>query len=99
MVGHLKDLVLRLIERHDSRRQRELNEEHSELENDALRLENAKKFVQLARDLGYSEADFRRLVAQVDDRQSILVQLIERRKLTAVSNVSNSNTGPDSTNG
>ncbi|MDR7555726.1 MAG: hypothetical protein QN157_08970 [Armatimonadota bacterium] len=85
VVGHIKDFILKLIERRDSRRRRELDEERAALENERIRLENVKSFVALARDLGYSETDLRHLIRYVDGKQDILVRLIEQRKLVGVS--------------
>jgi hypothetical protein len=42
IVGHLKDFMLKMIERQDLKRQRELSEERAELENERARLENAE---------------------------------------------------------
>ena len=85
VVGHIKDFILKLIERRDSRRKRELDKERAALENDRIRLENARSFVALGRDLGYSETDLRRLILYVDGKQGTLVSLIEQRKLVGVS--------------
>jgi hypothetical protein len=41
-------------------------DEQEALNNERLRLENARTFVALARDLGYTEVEIRRLVAYVD---------------------------------
>lgn len=85
VVGHIKDFIMTLIERRDSRRQRELNDERAALENDRLRLENARAFVALGRDLGVSETDLRLLIAHVDEKQEPLFRLIEQKKLRGVS--------------
>lgn len=85
VIGHIKDFVIKLLERHDSRRKRELDEERAALENDRIRLENARNFVALARDLGYSDTDVRLLMAHVDKKQEPLIQLVERQKLRGVS--------------
>jgi len=85
VIGHVKDFVLKLVERRDSRRQRELNEERAALENDRIRLENARNFVALGRDLGYTETDLRLLVAHVDRKQEPLIRLIDQQKLRGVS--------------
>jgi hypothetical protein len=84
VVGHVKDFAIKMIERHDTKRQRELSDERAALENDRMRIENARNFVALARDLGYTETEIRRLVAHVDEKQEVLVRLIDERKLVAV---------------
>ncbi len=61
--------MLKLIERRDLKRQRE----------------NARTFVALARDLGYTDTDLRHLVAHVDEKQEPLVHLVEQQKLRDVS--------------
>jgi hypothetical protein len=85
VVGHVKEFVLRLIERRDFRRQRELSDEKAELENERIRVENARSFVALAREVGYSDSEFRQIVALVDGRQEPLARLIEHQKLRSVS--------------
>jgi hypothetical protein len=87
VVGHLKDFLLRLMERRDNRRQRELNDERAELENDRLRLENARQFVALARDLGYSDTDMRALTLHVDNKQGPILKMVEQRKLSGISTI------------
>jgi hypothetical protein len=87
VVGHIKDFAIKLIERHDSKRGRELSDERAALDNERLRLENARTFIALAGDLGYSEIEVRRLVAYVDDKQEPLVRLIEEDKLRGVSDL------------
>jgi hypothetical protein len=84
VMGHVKDFAVKMIERHDNKRQRKLSDERAALENDRLRIENARNFVALARELGYTETEIRRLVAHVDEKQEVLVRLIDERKLIAV---------------
>lgn len=85
VVGHVKDFTLKLIERRDSRRSRELSDERAALENDRLRIENARNFVALGRDLGYSQTELRELAHYVDGKQEPLARLIEGGKLLDVS--------------
>lgn len=85
IVGHVKDFVIKLIDRHDSQRQRELSDERTAVEIERLRIENARNFVALGRELGFSEVEMRKLVAHVDDKQEVLIQLIDQKKLTGVS--------------
>ena len=84
VIGHLKDFVLKLVERRDLRRQRELNDDRAALDNDRLRLENARNFVALGRELGYSDMDLRQLSIHVDTKQEPLVRLVEQLRLKAV---------------
>jgi len=58
IVGHIMEFIFRLIE-HRSRR------EKRKLENDRLRIENAREFVQLAKECGYTEADIRKNYAML----------------------------------
>ncbi len=85
IVGHVKDFVFKLIDRHDTRRQRELSDERAAVEIERLRIENARNFVALGRDLGLSDADMRKLAAHVDEKQEVLIRLVDQRKLTGVS--------------
>jgi hypothetical protein len=82
IVGHLKDFVLKIIDRADSRRSRQLADDRSFLENQRLAIENAQAFAALASDLGYSEAEKRRLILDVDARQNIIAALVDEGKIT-----------------
>lgn len=84
VVGHLKDFVVRLIERRDTQRQRALNDERTALENDRIRMENARQFVALGRDLGYSETELRMLAFHIDSKQDTLIRLIDQQKIRTI---------------
>src|ERR1043165_855960 len=74
VVGHMKDFIIELLDRYLNRNQRKLND-------DALRIENARKYVQLAKEMGYTDAEIRGMIRFVDDRQETLVKLIEDGKI------------------
>ncbi|HWN08678.1 MAG TPA: hypothetical protein VNO50_05295 [Pyrinomonadaceae bacterium] len=96
IVGHVKDFVFKLIDRHDTRRQRELNDERTAVEIERMRIENARSFVALGRELGFSESEMRKLAAHVDDKQEVLIRLVDQKKLTGVSlGGDGQSTGPD----
>lgn len=98
IVGHVKDFVFKLIDRHDTRRLRELNDERTAVEIERLRIENARSFVALGRELGFSESEMRKLAAHVDDKQEVLIRLVNQKKLTGVSLVGDGqSTGQDET--
>lgn len=94
VIGHLKEFILALIERRDSKRHRDLMDDRAEIENERMRIENAKQFVALARDLGYSETEARQVTLAVDRRQETLIQLIDQRKITGVSTPHNLSEAP-----
>ncbi len=50
-----------------------------------MRIQNARSFVALGRELGFSEAEIRNLVAHVDEKQETLTKLVDQKKLTGVS--------------
>ena len=54
------------------------------MENERIRIENARNFVALGRDLGYTEPEIRRLAVYVDDKQEPIVHLIDQEKLLRV---------------
>ena len=85
IVGHVKDFVHKLIDRHDTQRQRDLNDEKMAIENERMRIENARNYVALGREMGFSDTEIRKLVAHVDDKQEILIKLADEKKLTGVS--------------
>jgi hypothetical protein len=85
VMGHIKDLVFKLVDRKDTRRKRELEDETQSLENEKLRLQNAREFVALAKDCGYSELEIRQLVSRVSTVQDPIARLVSQRKLEDVS--------------
>jgi HAMP domain-containing protein len=87
IVGHLKDMLVRLIEYWSTRRQRALENERRELENQQLQVEIAKQFVGLAQELGYSKREMRQLVASVVREQGPLIQLVATGKITSADTI------------
>lgn len=70
VIGHLKDLILGLMDRVEAT-------PRNRLEEDRLRLENAEKYVALVRTIGeLSERDLRGLVSWVDVRQGPVIEVI-----------------------
>jgi hypothetical protein len=83
-VGHLKDLIIKLIDVGVSRHRRPIEEEGLRLDNEAKRLKNARDYLALAKEAGYSEAEIRQMVLWSDKRQVTLVALAEQGKLVGV---------------
>ncbi len=81
ITGHVKDFIIALLDRWLNRRQRKLENDERVLRNDQLRIENARQFVQLAREVGYSDQELRTLIRWVDDRQETFIHLIEEGKI------------------
>lgn len=93
IVGHVKDLLVHLIEHWSTRRQRSLENERRELENQQLQVEIAKQFVGLAQELGYTKKEMRQLVSTVVLEQRPLVRLVAAGKITSADTINN---GPNS---
>jgi hypothetical protein len=86
-VGHVKDLLVRLIDHWSTRRQRKLENDRRELENQQLQVEIAKQYVALAQELGYSKQEMRQLVSTVMHEQKPLMGLIASGKITSADTV------------
>jgi hypothetical protein len=84
VVGHLKDFVLKMVERSDLRVERKLNEQRLLLENQRLEIENARQFISLAREVGLSEIELRGIADLTRETGKGISQLIEQGKLTKV---------------
>jgi HAMP domain-containing protein len=89
IVGHLKDLLVKLIEHWSTRQQRSLENQRRELENQQLQVEIAKQFVGLAHELGYTKREMRQLVAAAVREQRPLVRLVASGKITSADTVDN----------
>lgn len=87
IVGHVKDVLVRLLDHWSTRRQRELENERRQLENNQLEIQVAKDFVGLAQELGYTKREMRRLVASVVQEQKPIVQLIAAGKITSADTI------------
>ncbi len=83
IVGHIKDFILAIIP--SVRKKRQLENKKLEEEIQGIRIENALKFVQLAKDLGYTGSELRELINWVDERQETFIQLADKRKIREVS--------------
>ena len=84
VMGHIKDLIFKFVDRNDTKQSRHLEDERRALENERLRIENAREFVALAKDCGYSEIEIRKLVSRVDDIQDPIERLAAQHKLRDV---------------
>lgn len=81
VVGHIKDFIVFLVEHYRSREARQLDNEERRLGNDALRLNNARQFIGMSRELDLTPAEMRRLQMWVDDRQQPLAALVTDGKI------------------
>lgn len=90
IVGDIKDLLVRLIDHWSTRRQRDLENDRRELENRQLLVENAKRFVDLASDLGYSKREMRQIVSTLMQELKPLMGLIAAGKITSADTVDDS---------
>jgi len=94
-IGHLKDLILKLIDLGTGRKRRKLEEESLEIDNEGKRLKNAREYLGLIKDLGYSEGEVRKMVTWSDKRQLVLVGLVQDQKLIGVDKPSSKDRGAD----
>ena len=84
IMGHVKEFVTKVLEMRSNRRQRELENQEREQKILQLRIENAQRFVHLAKECGYSDAEIRPLIHWVDDRQETFLRLAQAEKLKSV---------------
>ncbi len=81
VVGHIKDFIVFLVEHLRSRKARQLENEEHRLRNDAMRLENAHRFIAMKREFDLTPSEMRRLQMWVDDRQQPLAALVTDGKI------------------
>lgn len=84
IVGHIKEFVQDLINRYGAKRQRALQEEKVEIDNQSARLKNAKDFVGILKELGSSDFERRSVFERVIQKKEVLDGLIEAGNLIAV---------------
>lgn len=98
VIGHIKDLFLRLIDYRLQARRRTLEEEliavenaKKNLENETiklkniqLRIENARQFLELAKNSGFTEEEIKKLIPPVVQVQETLVRLVSDGRIETV---------------
>ena len=84
IIGHVKDFLVYLLEFRERRRQLNLENEERELRNDSLRIDNARRFVRLRKESVRADAEERRLIQWVDERQQTFIDLIDQQKISGV---------------
>ena len=84
IVGHVKEFLQTLINVAVHTPRRRLEEEKLAEDVETKRIENARSFVGLAKDLGYSNAKIRQLIGWTDDRQAKLLPLAREGKIRGV---------------
>jgi len=77
IVGHVKDLLLRLLELGTTREERKEKTR-------AMRIENARSTVALAKEMGYSNEQIQKMVRWVDERQKPVFEFARQEKLTGI---------------
>ena len=82
IVGHVKDFTLRLIEHRDAKSQREANVAKTEAKTEGIRIDNARKFLELERDRFLTELQKRKLMNYVDEKAQLLDGLVDEGKIT-----------------
>ncbi|MFC1475531.1 hypothetical protein ACFLQW_00840 [Candidatus Zixiibacteriota bacterium] len=82
-IKHIKDFLEFIVEKWTSVGKRKLEREEHKLRNDNLRIENARNLLQLAKDCGCGEADLRRMLPWVLERQDTLISMAEDGALQA----------------
>lgn len=77
IVGHIKDLVLRLIDLAASKEERKLK-------NRRLELDNLREQIQIAKEVGYTDKEIKNLLGWAKKRQKTIYDLIEDSKIQSV---------------
>ncbi|MFC4269603.1 hypothetical protein [Polaribacter marinivivus] len=80
-IGHLKDLLLKLIEVFENRKSNKINNERKEIENDILRIERSKKFIELLKDINYPESKIQKILETEDKSIMVLKNFVENRQI------------------
>ncbi|MBB5354007.1 hypothetical protein HNR46_004279 [Haloferula luteola] len=82
VIGHLKDFMIHLIDLYSNRRKRNLECDVMEAELNSKRAENAKQLIGIARELGYTKAEMRKLFLHIDKNQEALIQFVSTGRIT-----------------
>ena len=83
IVEVMKDFIEWIIEYCSSHKARKLDNEARALKNQELRIQNATRFVELAKQCGYRQADLRQLLPLVLEKQETFEGLAEHGKIVS----------------
>ncbi len=85
VIGHIKDILFRIIDHYSERKKRKIKEQKMELENRKLFLENTKTLIDLVRANGYSEAEVKDSLEKIlTPKQEFFARLASEQKLVSV---------------
>ncbi len=80
-IGHIKDVILRLIDSVENRKSRRLENDKKQIENDVLKIEKTKKIVELLRNLNYPESRIIKILEVENKSINILSKLVENMQI------------------
>lgn len=87
-IGHIKELILRIIDLFENRKSNKLDNDRKELdndrkgiENDILRIDKTKKMVELLRDMNYPESKILKILETENNSIKALTNLVESKQI------------------
>lgn len=80
-IGHVKDLILRLIDFYENRKSNKLDNERKEIENDILRIDKTKKVLELLREINYPESKIIKILETENNSIKALKNLVESNQI------------------
>jgi hypothetical protein len=92
-MGHVKDIVIKLIDVCVGRKERNINNNILEEDHKAAVMRNLREQISILKELGYSEAEIRTIVASANPAIEKLIQLTNRGLITAVTERANDGEG------
>ncbi len=92
-MGHVKDIVIKLIDVQVCSNERKIKNEILEEERRSAALRNLREQIAILKDLGYSESEVRAIVASSNPAIEKLLSLINRGLLTGVSDTNDQEQG------
>lgn len=84
IIGHIKEVFLKLFEHKQSKVRRRLEDEKLELENQLLYLERNKKFIDILLEIGFTKEEVRKIISYENFNVAKLAELIESKKINNV---------------
>ena len=91
IIGHIKDLILRVLEmclnrehQKEVARKLKLENDKSEIQMAQVRLEAIDQFIDVARKAGFTKTQVRSALQSVDGKVELLVSLVQQGKITSI---------------
>lgn len=84
IVGHVKEMLFKIIEIYENKNKRKLEEKKAEIENHILELKRNQEYVELLKKTGFSEEEIRKMLLHEIDNTGKLLEYVDKGQLKGI---------------